>query len=172
MEAGSILLPAFLDAAVSCMRRRSGRCQETPLMAGFCSMRQTPWGRRKAVLGQMDEEAQPRAVRPSPRASSSMRKEGDRAIHIGRQAENGAAAREAIIHETELLSKRSTPRRMHIVLREPLRAGGSYATSNHPEACGKERLQADMALVTERQAANKERPEPKLRALCHPVCAR
>jgi hypothetical protein len=59
-----------------------------------------------------------------------MRKEGDRAIHIGRQAENGAAAREAIIHETELLSKRSTPRRMHIVLREPLRAGGSYATSD------------------------------------------
>ncbi|MGN0071991.1 MAG: HigA family addiction module antitoxin [Atopobiaceae bacterium] len=71
------------------------------------------------------------------------------AIYISKGLGSGAAAREATVHEAELLSKRSMPRRMHIVLEEPLRAGERYATNDgeqSPEACGKERLQADMLL--------------------------
>lgn len=109
---------------------RSERYQKAPLMAGICSMRQTSWGRRKAVLGQKEEEAPWSVVPRSLRASPSMCKEGDRAIHIARRAENGAAARGAIFREAELLSKRSMPSRMHIALEEPLRAGESYTTND------------------------------------------
>lgn len=45
---------------------------------------------------------------------------GHPAIYISSELESGADARDAIVQEAELLTKRSMPKKMHITLERPL----------------------------------------------------